>query len=494
MSLSWSEATRLAAKGGPADRLRRWLIAGCAALAGMLATAVVSVPSFWNADDSVDMTTILGSVLGDRDLGVGAMLGLSLLAAVVIHLMSQTIRVGAPSRDRRLLAMRAAGADRTDVRAVLRAEAVACAAPGVVVGIGAFYALMSVVPKVTVEYVQDYTAPEGAAIVRSPVLRMEAWPHPILVLCAGLLVLVLMAVLVPMAGRRLVAGHDARPARSRLMRWVAVAPTVLAGIIVVGAVTAPVAGQWGGLLVGQIPSWMVALAPIVLIAAFIGALAWASPPLVGWIGRRLSRRGSATAVLAGGMMQARPHLAARSTVSLVLVGIVGGLAVVLGGGMEAALLHNATINGFDARQFDGVSPFDVIWFSVPADAIQVLAVVAAGLGAVGLLIGVSEQVALRGSDLARQIALGIPRSAVRRALVVEMSSPVIVMVTGAMAAGVLVGVGVLALSDADIAGGIHWGRLAGLWVIIVGGAVLTSWLGGFALPSAAAPQHIRDRE
>ena len=45
MSLAWSEAARMAAKGGPADRLRRRLMAGCAALAMVPAGLASGIPA-----------------------------------------------------------------------------------------------------------------------------------------------------------------------------------------------------------------------------------------------------------------------------------------------------------------------------------------------------------------------------------------------------------------------------------------------------------------
>lgn len=497
MSLSWVEATRLASKGGPPDRLRRWLIAGCAALGTLLTSAIVSIPSFWNADDSLSVESMLGYVVGDRDIGIGAMVGLSLLAVIVIHLTATAAAFGAPARDRRFAAMRAAGATGDDVVAVQRAEARMWSFPGVVVGLGLYYLLMSVViPRFTVEFVQGYDG--EASVEQLPVLTVEDWPHPLVVVGAGLLVPILLAWIVPMVGRGVPGVRRAiRPARGvQRSPWVAITllGTYIAAIVIVVGMLALIRFQDSAMAQTAVTG-LVIVAPLVLVLNVVATLAWSAEGLTSWMGRFLSSRSSATWVLAGRMMQARPALATRTAVSLVLVALVGGLAVSMRSSAGSAAVHNAEANGYSAEDFGGVPPFDVVYFTAAVDAVQVLAVVAGCLGAVGFLVAVADQVSLRGSGLARQVALGVPRAVLRRALIVEVVAPVTVMVSIAMAVGVVAPL-VLAMSasDAVILGAMHWGRLVGLWVLLIGGAVLAAWFGGLTLPRTSDPQRIRDRE
>ncbi|QBF45220.1 FtsX-like permease family protein [Janibacter limosus] len=496
MSLSWVEATRLASKGGPADRLRRWLIAGCAALGTLLTSAIVSIPSFWSSNDSVSVESMLGFVVGDRDIGIGAMVGLSLLVVIVIHLTATAAAFGAPARDRRLAAMRAAGATGDDVSAVQRVEAHMWSLPGVLVGLGLFYLLMSVVvPRFTVAFVQGYD--DEARVEQLPVLIMKDWPHPLAVVGAALLVPILLAWIVPMVGRTPGTGSAIRrEGRAHRSPWVAITlvGTYIAAIVIVVGLLVLVRLQESAMAQAAMAGVLM-VTPLVLVLNVVATLAWSAEGLTSWMGRLLCGRSSATSVLAGRMMQARPSLATRTAVSLVLVALVGGLAVSLRSSAGSVTVHNAEVNGYSADEFGGVLPFDVVYFTASVDAVQVLTVVAGCLGAVGFLVAVADQVSRRGSGLARQVALGVPRGVLRRSLVIEVVAPVSVMVSIAMAVGVAAPMGLaMSASDAVIVDAMHWGRLAGLWVLLVGGATLAAWVGGFALPRTSDPQRIRDRE
>lgn len=463
----------------------------------LLTSAIVSIPSFWNADDSVSVESMLGFVVGDRDIGIGAMVGLSLLAVIVIHLTATAAAFGAPARDRRFAAMRSAGATGDDVVAVQRAEARMWSLPGVVVGLGTFYLLMSVViPKITVEFVQEYW--DGAARAQQlPVLAIEEWPHPLLVLGAALLVPILLAWMAPIVGRAPGFSSEIPPTgRADRSPWVAITllGTYIAAIVIVIGLLVLIRLQESAMAQVAV-SGLVMAAPLVLVLNVVATLAWSAEGLTSWMGRFLCSRSSATAVLAGRMMQARPSLATRTAVSLVLVALVGGLAVSMRSSLGSAAVHNAQANGYSADDFGGVPPFDVVYFTAAVDAVQVLAVVAGCLGAVGFLVAVADQVSLRGSGLARQAALGVPRAVLRRALIVEVVAPVTIMVSIAMAVGVVTPMGLaMSASDEGIMSAMDWGRLLGLWALLVGGAMLAAWVGGFALPRTADPQRIRDRE
>lgn len=492
MSLSWVEATRLSAKGGPADRLRRWLIAGCAALAAMIVAAAASLPSqvdTWSPDRSV-----LGELLAQPDLMVGVAAALLVMAVPVIHLTAQVVRVGGPARDRRLVAVRAAGGTRADVRRVVQSEAVVWSALGAASGILGFCVLMSLGPRfLRVEYADfgpDIGA-YGADMVTGtrPVISL-VWPHPLVLVLAGALVPVLAAAVLPLATRRLTAAPRT-PGQSRESPTLAVLAVVSAGVAVL-SVAALLSEVASGPVAGDVALVVAALSTVSLAACLLtSGASWVART----VGRRLTRSGSGTSLIAGRLMHAHPHLSARTAGSLVPVGLVGGFAVPYGGFLESSVLDNARENGWDAVAADGRMTSEVLFYTVPVAVVQMLVVVAAVLGAIGLLIAVAEQVATRGPDLARYVAAGLPRRVLRRALVLEAAAPAVVLTSLSLLGGaaaaffpfVLVGHSAGQVS-------VEWGRLIGLWLVLVGGAVLASWLGGLALPSAAEPQHIRDRE
>ena len=191
-------------------------------------------------------------------------------------------------------------------------------------------------------------------------------------------------------------------------------------------------------------------------------------------------------------MQAQPGLASRSAVSLVLIGFVTGLAVPLQGVIESEYMAQRTDGGSIVH---GVPTLDLLYYSLPVVAAQVLAVVAGGLAAIGLLVALAEQVSLRGADLARQVALGVPRRVIRTALVVETAIPAAVMTTVALLLGAAVPVlSVTLTGNAALLGRVEWARLAGTWVALLAVVGLASWVGGRALPSATGARRIRDRE
>lgn len=439
MSLTWSESVRLATKGGPPDRLRRWLIAGCAALGTMVLAAAASVPTFWSEGGSVPGQSVLGMVLADQYQGRAAIVGLALFAVPIVHFMAQAVRVGAPARDRRLAAMRSAGATRGDVRSVLRAETLVWALPGSLVGVALYYAVMSLAPRWTVP-VMAY-ADADARVVATPILALPGWPHPLVIVAIALLVPIIAAVLVPMAARRVAVGEAAQGVSERmpsaLLALALTAATVgAATVLAIAFLVDPYAG-------GQAHSYtqpllraqevLILVAPVLLVLTVVAV----APFVTARLGSLLANRSGASAFLAGAMMQARPRLAARTAVSLVFVALIGGVAVTLAGVIEAVVVRSAEAMQMGSDAADPSQSSDVLFYTVPFVIVQVLAVLAGVLAAIGLLITVAEQVALRGAGLARQVALGVPRLVLRRALVIEVAAPVALMVSVVLATAAL---------------------------------------------------------
>lgn len=498
MSLSWVEATRLAAKGGPADRLRRWLIAGCAVLATLVVTVAATIPS-QRSEEAVN-PSVLGWVVQDEGVLLGVGLAFLIMAAPILHLTVQVVRIGAPGRDRRLRALQAAGATCGDVRRVVAAEALVWTVVGAVLGVVAYYAFMLVAPRVLrVEYA-DFAPNIGAwgadvATGSVPVLQLSVWPHPLVVIGAALVVPAVAGLLLPMSTRQLELGsgapQDDRP-MSRLLAWTLLGSTTLAAASIIGLIVAPLGGDEVQRLV--VNGAIMLLMPLTLVL-FVALLTVGAADVSARLGRALARSGHPSSLLAGRLMLARPRFGSRVAVTLVLVAFVGGVAIALRGVMTSDLLRNAQERGWDPDVAQGRLPTDVLYYTVPFMAVETLAVVSAMLGAVGLLVAVAEQVATRGQGLAVQVAAGVPRDVMRRALVVEATAPAAVMTSVALAVGVLVPTAAVAVTgNFWMLEGVAWWSILALWVVLVGGAGVASWIGGFALPSAAEPQRIRDRE
>ncbi|EKA62516.1 hypothetical protein B277_01524 [Janibacter hoylei PVAS-1] len=494
MSLAWSEAARLGAKGGPADRLRRGLMLVCSALGAVLAAAAATVPSQWG--EGVGNSSVLGLLLVDRDVSVGVLVALLVMALPVAHLAVQAVQVGAPARDRRLMALRAAGATLADVRRVVRTEALVWCSLGAAPGLVTYVAALRVAPHVLqVQYAdrEDEVRGSGELAGTVPVLGLDVWPHPLVLVAAAAAIPCLASLLVPRVVRRApvlasAPPPDGRPMSPRLAA-IYLGSAVVAGACVLAMIFVPVAGDsWQGEVMG----WL--FVPFVLATFVLGlcTLVVLASGTAARVGRVLVRRGGAVGLLAGRRMQAQPGLASRSAVSLVLVGFVAGLAVPLQGVIESEYMAQRTDGGSIVYS---VPTLDLLYYSLPVVAAQVLAVVAGGLAAIGLLVAVAEQVSLRGADLARQVALGVPRRVIRTALVVETATPAAVVTTVALLLGAAVPVlSVTLTGNASLLGRVEWARLAGIWVALLAAVGLAAWVGGRALPSATGARRIRDRE
>lgn len=493
MSLSWVEATRLAAKGGPADRLRRWLVVLCAALAAMVLTAAATVPS--QMKDGVLVESVLGRLISDSGLVVGVAAALVVVAVPVIHLATQVVRVGAPARDRRLEGIRSAGGTRGDVRRVVQAEATVWSCLGAGIGVVAFYAFMLAAPRLLrVEYADfgpDIGA-YGADMVAGtePVISLAVWPNPLVIVAAAALVPVVAALVLPLVTSKVAGAPRASNGRP-MSRSLAVS---LLGSVAVALVSvfALAAVDGGSGLARDLIFVVLALATATFAVSLLASTATGVSIR---LGRTLVGRGQTSALLAGRRMQANPHLATNTSVSLVLVGLIGGIAVPLESLLETDRVRNATENGWDSVASGGRLSREILFYTVPTATVQALAAVVAAVGAIGLLIAVAEQVSMRGPDLARQVAAGVPRAVLRRAFIIEAAVPAAVMSSAALAIGAAIPVlSVLLTGEAAMLGTVAWERLVGLWVILVGGVVVAAWLGSLALASSAAPQRIRDRE
>ncbi|MGO1166430.1 MAG: FtsX-like permease family protein [Janibacter sp.] len=497
MSLTWTEASRLAAKGGPADRLRRWLMVGCAALGAMVLAAAASIPSFWEQGSSpqAESSSVLGELLADPGLAAGVIIALVLLAVPIVHLLAQAVRVGAPGRDRRLSAMRSAGATPADVRTVIRAEALACSVVGTVVGVLGFYVLLAVAPRVFRVGFADFAPGAGMESGTVPVLEVGAWPNPFVLIAAAALGPALAALLTPLAARHVHATvvEQARPERHR-------SPVLIGALLVFMALSGvAVAALLAGRPEGErwytpVLDGLALLLPITASGLCVTVLALLAPGVARWTGRLLSVGGGVTTFLAGRMMLAHPRLASRTAVSLVLVALVGAVSIGIEGMLTSQLMSGPRAYGYDEAEAAGRLPSEVLFYIVPVLVVQALTVVAAVLGAIGLLVAVTEQVALRGPQLTRQVAAGVPRSVLRRALVIEAAAPVAVMTTIALVMGA--GLPVLAMvvsGEPQFLDGVHWERLVILWLALVGGSTVAAYLGGRGLTEAGDVRRIRDR-
>lgn len=496
MSLSWAEAARLSTRTVAEERLRHGVFAACAAVGTCLLLASSTVPAYWTMITSPAESSVVGAVLWDRTTAPWTIGALLLAAVPVLNVAAQGVRVGAPQRDRRLAALRSAGAGRADVRRVVQAEAVVWCAVGAVLGV-ALYGLVATVLReaLVVTVAADLGDPDQRP-QDLPIL-FHIWPEPGLTVVVLLAVPLVAAALCGRSTRRVETTVRGQTARERLP-----SPRLAGSVVaftLVGAALA-VALVYVDLYPGGVvhwwskPLWWVAsYLPVVVAVMVMPALALLAPFVARRVGTRLIGSGSATALLAGSWMLARPRASARTAASLVVVAYTGGLAITFSGVMRGLLDQIARANGYETAP-DGMPTLGLLTYSVPADAAKVLVVVAAVVSAVGLTIAVSEQVSTRRRVLARLIAQGVPVAAVRRALVLETVTPAALLASLSLAAGALPPVvAVVVAGHADLLRPVSWCQIPALWLIVVGGSWLAAHVASRQVRSTAEARLTRVR-
>lgn len=343
-----------------------------------------------------------GGLLDRADTRVGVVAALLLLFVPVLGFLGQCARVGAVHRDRRLAALRLAGATPGQTRRIAALESgLACLAGSAV----------------------------ATAFAVPTLLRL--WHSPVPAVWAGIAV---VAVGVPVLGaavsalmlRRVVTSplgrlRRLRPAEGpgRLFR---VATAVLA-LTVVYIVTTPF---------HDVP-FQFALTPITVVGLclLIGAVAvWLTGASARQLGEGLAARARRPAMLiAAERLRDDPWAAARTHAAVLLVTVVGsgfmGIRQVL-----LSVLHDRA-----DRYAKGIG-----FYENGLNLVGLALLFALALVLTALAVGTAESVATRRRGLAAQVASGVPYSVLARATLLETAVPLAAALTLAGLGGLTVGV------------------------------------------------------
>lgn len=405
--MSWL-AGRLARGGGRSEAVRSALVAFGGALAAALLLSAALVTAIHGGDCRQGCTQgqlYRTDLLDQAGLRPGVVTGLVLMVVPVLVFLGMCARISAAQRDRRLAALRLAGATPGQVRLLAAADTAAPAAVGTVLGLLGF-----VVGKTLLErgYQQHTDAllraatgtgvpagvPYSSALALLPARALPtdvAMPagRSLLVLllvpalCAASAVLALRGVQTTPLG--VAQRTRPRPRRASLLVLLA-GLALLAGAPLAGALALPVLAVGGVLVVlglASSGSWL---------AATTGAL----------VARRTGRP---ALLLAGRRLQADPHGQGRA-----LFGVV--LAVLVASG--ASVLRSATLaqQGGDDR-----------FYRNSYDLVDLGLAVALVVAAAGLLVASSEAVLERRRTLASLWAAGVPLATLRRAVLLQALLP-----------------------------------------------------------------------
>ncbi|MFD4950215.1 FtsX-like permease family protein [Streptomyces sp. NPDC058451] len=337
----------------------------------------------------------------------GVIVTLLLLLVPVLGFLGQCTRIGAVHRDRRTAVLRLAGAEPGRVRRIAALETgLACLLGSALATAGAGAVLVAVWERPTA------SAWAGMALVAVVV--------PVLGMAAGVLAL-----------RRVVASPLGWVRRSHERSGRGPALLFVGGLLVVGVVAlGAVAGtsadsRHQGLARGPV----VVMAAVLAVGA--GAV-WLTGALSRLTGRLLAARtGSPAVLIAAERLRDDPWAAARTHAAVLLVTVVGTGYM---GVREVLLAH---LEEMRRRQTLGMNmSFYTTGLNLTAAAIAVaLAIVLTALA-----VGTAESVATRRRALAAQVAAGVPRRVLARALLLETALPLAPAVLVAGVGGLAIGV------------------------------------------------------
>jgi hypothetical protein len=416
---------RLALAGTRTDTLRVLLTGFSAALAALVLLAAFTVlaiptppfdPENWTANHSTHYTN---NLLIEPGLRPGLAITLLLFSIPVLALAGQCARLGAPARDRRLAAIRLAGATPGQAVAVAATETGLASLLGALAGLGGYLLGRQVLHRPTAD---------GRLPLPTDVL--PATP-------------VLVAVVL---GLPLVAGLAA----ALLLRRVALTP---AGMVRrVRRTGSP--GWWPGLLIAiglgtfaglePLLRWLdargtsVPSAALALILLVGGLVAMIGVVLgTGWIsytaGRILHRfaRRPAT-LLAARRLTDDPWSGSRVFAALLA-------CVVFGAGAIAARAYFVTLDRAESQPrselTDGVYTISNPFYLQTIDLIDTAVLVALVIAAGGLVVMLAEQIVSRRWTYAALVATGVPRSVIGRAILWQAVTPMLPAILVALAVG-----------------------------------------------------------
>ncbi|MFE6943845.1 FtsX-like permease family protein [Streptomyces chartreusis] len=389
------------------DRREWWrvaLTAVGAALATGIGLAFATIASI-RGRYSVSVGSGLLDAASDRQ---GVMVTLLMLLVPVLGFLGQCARVGAVHRDRRLAALRLAGATPAQVRRIAALEAgLACLAGSAL-----------------------------ATAVSVPLL-LSLWQRPEPLAWVGM---ALVAVAVPVLGAAVSALALRRVVASPL-GWVRrVRPTRGPGRVF-GALTVllVVPAAYVGLNMYRGNRLGITLGPLTVFATslLLGAAAvW----LAGWSSRRLGTALAARAqrpalLIAAERLRDDPWATARTHAAVLLVTVVGTAFA----GIRAVMLH--IVNG--TTQLSERNAYYTTGLDLTGAAI----LLALALTLSALAVGTAESLASRRRGLAAQAAAGVPQSVLGRALLLETALPLAPAVLLAGAGGTAIYVGWAELID-----------------------------------------------
>jgi hypothetical protein len=444
MSLPLSTTLHLARTRTPADRSRVRLATAALAFSGALVIDAVRIHRMGPGDLSYHR---FSNYVAEAGLRAGLSTILVILAILAGGLAVQALRIGTAARERRLAALRLAGASRAQVRRLATADAALVGLTGGLLA-GPFYVgltlLFSVLPRMTRVF---------------PDLSLR-----------DVVVWVLVTGLLTVGGAAI--GHiqhrdpsvEARrrnpmPTRVRLIMGLALVVAGLAAAPMLGYIAAPLT------IVGLATLW-VAVVPLVIQAT----------------GRWLGASGDPAQLLTGARLITDARPAGRmSTLLLCCAFVVGSL-------VQVSLYMVTRSPG----HLGGTLAFYLTGFAMSAFGMALIAVISL----CALTVGVADQIVDQRRQLACLTAMGVDVGFLRRVVrgqIATVAAPALML---GSVLGVLIGPGGLIgfHTDRPTVAFLVTGLVAVVllsWVVATAGATLAAYLLRYQLRDALDPENLR---
>lgn len=416
---------RLALAGTRTDTARVVLTALSALLATLAGLAALTVLAIEKpaGDAWAQSEQYRNALLREPGLRGGTAFALVMLMIPVLALAGQCARLGAPARDRRLAALRLAGATPGQVTRLVVLETGVAALLGTLVGLCAYLV--------------------GRELLHRPDERGQlALPTDVLPSTGALTAVVL--------GLPVVAAL----ATALMLRTVTMSPLGVSRKAVRERGPRP----WAGLLIGLgVASFAVVRPVMYSLDGNDDVLGWLVPLLyvagglaamigvvigTGWIsytcGRLLRRHARRpAALLAAGRLMADPWAGSRTFAALLA-------ALIFGGGAAAQRAYFATQDQLDREQSrlagvdgGGADPFYLSTMDLVDAAVAVAILIAAG----GLIVALVEGIVARRRAYAALVATGVPRATLSRSVAWQALAPAVPAILLALSVGTLLGRG-----------------------------------------------------
>ena len=412
---------RLAYAGTRTDRLRAALTALSAALAAVALLAAATVAAIRPGNNESGWSEqYTNGLLIEPGLRPGVITALVLLALPVLALAGQCIRLGAPARDRRLAAVRLAGATPRQAVWIAAADTGLAALAGTVAGLAAFLAL------------------RGALDRRDAMNRLylptDVLPSPVAIAAVVLAVPLVAALVGALLLRRVIITPlgVVRRVRDRAPRAWTGAPIVL-GVLIVAAI--PAYRDDPPFSVPRNAGYMIAILGVLLVTLGIvfgtGWIAWTAGRLLVRYGRRPA------ALLAGRRLMADPWSGSRTLAALLAAVVFGAVALGVRQHFvtEAAAMDEA--NRLAAATYGGGISLgaDTSFYLNAYALVNVAVAVGLTLAAAGVLVAMTEGIVARRRTEAALLAAGVPRRTIAGALAWQALTPFVPAVLVALTVG-----------------------------------------------------------